>query len=177
MLSDAVTYLRHGASFLSCHRPVNCLWIGTLTTKILEYVVSYTEFGFWSQHLYLLSLRRTMAHILNVYIRMSSINVTLTYLTSLVGQTVKHLSTLWETQVWSLGWENPLEKEMAIHSSTIAWKIPWTEEPGRLQSLGLQRVGHDWATLLYFDIFTFLLGSLCIMKSNTICTPNFVTEK
>ena len=42
-----------------------------------------------------------------------------------------------------LGWEDPLEKEMAIHSSTIAWKIPWTEEPGRLQSMGLQRVGHD----------------------------------
>ena len=51
-----------------------------------------------------------------------------------------------ETQVWSLGWEDPLEKEMAIHSSTIAWKIPWTEEPGRLQSTGSQRVRHDWAT-------------------------------
>ena len=48
-----------------------------------------------------------------------------------------------ETQVQSLGWEDPLEKEMAIHSSTIAWKIPWTEEPGRLQSMGLQRVGHN----------------------------------
>ena len=45
--------------------------------------------------------------------------------------------------VQSLGWEDPLEKEMAIHSSTIAWKIPWTEEPGRLQSMGSQRVGHD----------------------------------
>ena len=56
---------------------------------------------------------------------------------------VKHLSTMQETQVQSLGWEDPLEKEMAIHSSTIAWKIPWTEEPGGLQSMGLQRVGHD----------------------------------
>ena len=46
-------------------------------------------------------------------------------------------------RVQSLGWEDPLEKEMAINSSTIAWKIPWTEEPGRLQSMGLQRVGHD----------------------------------
>ena len=64
--------------------------------------------------------------------------------TSLVAQMVKHLSTMWETQVRSLGWEDPLlEKEMAIHSSTIAWKIPWTEEPGRLQSMGSQRVGHD----------------------------------
>ena len=62
---------------------------------------------------------------------------------SLVAQTVKRLSTMWETQVRSLGWEDPLEKEMAIHSSTIVWKIPWTEEPGRLQSMGSQRVGHD----------------------------------
>ena len=53
-----------------------------------------------------------------------------------------------EIWVQSLGWEDPLEKEMAIHSSTIAWKIPWTEEPGRLQSMGSQRVGHDWATSL-----------------------------
>ena len=56
---------------------------------------------------------------------------------------VKHLSTMRETRVQSLGREDPLEKEMAIHSNTIAWKIPWTEEPGRLQSMGLQRIGHD----------------------------------
>ena len=60
-----------------------------------------------------------------------------------MAQTVKRLSTMWETQVQSLGWEDPLEKEMVIHSSTVAWKIPWTEGPGRLQSMGLQRVGHD----------------------------------
>ena len=60
-----------------------------------------------------------------------------------MAQTVKHLSTMWETQVRSLGQEDPLEKEMAIHSSPIAWRIPWTEESGRLQSIGLQRVGHD----------------------------------
>ena len=52
------------------------------------------------------------------------------------------------TRVRSLGWEDPLEKEMAVHSRTIAWKIPWTEEPGRLQSMGSQRVGHDLATEL-----------------------------
>ena len=61
----------------------------------------------------------------------------------LLAQMVKRLSTMRETWVQSLGWEDPLEKEMAIRSSTIAWKIPWTEEPGRLQSTGLQRVGHD----------------------------------
>ena len=59
------------------------------------------------------------------------------------GLPVKPLFTMWETRVRSLGQEDPLKKEMAIHSSTIAWKIPWTEEPDRLQSMGLQRVGHD----------------------------------
>ena len=62
---------------------------------------------------------------------------------SLVAQTVKRLSTMQETSVRSLGWEDPLEKEMAIHSNTVAWKIPWTEEPDRLQSTGSQRVGHN----------------------------------
>ena len=60
--------------------------------------------------------------------------------TSLV--TVKCLPTLRETRVRALGWEDPLEKEMATNSSTLVWKIPWTEEPGRLQSMGSQRVGH-----------------------------------
>ena len=63
--------------------------------------------------------------------------------TSLVAQMVKRLSTMRETRVRALGWEDPLEKEMAIHSSTIAWKIPWTKEPGRLQSMGSQKVRHD----------------------------------
>ena len=56
---------------------------------------------------------------------------------------VKHLPAMRETQVQFLGWEDPLEKEMATHSNTLAWKIPWVEEPGRLQSMGLQRVGHN----------------------------------
>ena len=62
--------------------------------------------------------------------------------TSLVAQTVKHLPTTWETRVRSLGREDPLEKEMATHSSILAWEIPWTEEPGRIQSMGLQ----EWDT-------------------------------
>ena len=60
-----------------------------------------------------------------------------------MAQTVKRLPTMQETWVRSLGQEGPLEKEMAIHSNTLAWKIPWTEEPGRLQSMGSQRVEHD----------------------------------
>ena len=71
--------------------------------------------------------------------------------TSLVAWMVKRLSTMRETWVWFLGREDSLEKEMAIHSSTIAWKIPWTEEPGRLQSVGLQRIRHDWATSLSLE--------------------------
>ena len=63
-----------------------------------------------------------------------------------VAQTVKRLSTMRETRVRSLGQEDPLEKKMAIHSSTIAWRIPWTEKPGRLQSMGSQKVRHDWTT-------------------------------
>ena len=66
-----------------------------------------------------------------------------TKLTSLVAQTVKRLSTMQETRVQCLGWEDLLGTEMAIHSSTLAWKIPWTEEPCRLQSMGSQRVGQD----------------------------------
>ena len=61
---------------------------------------------------------------------------------SLVAQTVKRLPTMWETQVGSLGGDDPLEKEMATHSSTLNWKIPW-EDPGKLQSMGSQRVGHN----------------------------------
>ena len=69
---------------------------------------------------------------------------------SLVAQRLKHLPPLRETQIRSLGREDPLEKEMAAHSSILAWRIPWTEKPGRLQSTGSQWVGHDWATSLSF---------------------------
>ena len=63
--------------------------------------------------------------------------------TSLVAQLIKNLPAVQETQIQSLGWEDPLEKEMATHSSILAWKIPWTEEPGGLQSMRSQKVGHD----------------------------------
>ena len=67
---------------------------------------------------------------------------------SLMARMVKRLPAVQEIWVQSLGPEDPLEKEMATHSSTLAWKIPWTEEPGTLQSMGLQRVGHNWVTSL-----------------------------
>ena len=64
-------------------------------------------------------------------------------MTSLVTQTVKNLPAMQDTWVQYLGWENPLEKEVATHSSILAWRTPWTEELGRLQSMGSQRVGQD----------------------------------
>ena len=67
---------------------------------------------------------------------------------------------MWETQVQSLGWEDPLEKEMATHSSTLAWQIPWTEDPGRLQFTGSQRVRHDWATSLHISLSLFIRGEV-----------------
>ena len=67
-------------------------------------------------------------------------------MTSLVAQTVKRLPTMWETRVQSLGWEDPLEKEMATHSISLAWKILWTEEPDSLQSMGSQ----SWTRLSNF---------------------------
>ena len=69
-----------------------------------------------------------------------------------MAQMVKRLPAMWETQIRFLGWEDPLEKEMAIHSTTLAWKIPWMEEPDRLQSMGLQRIGQDSATSLSLSL-------------------------
>ena len=74
---------------------------------------------------------------------MDLVNLLLYLRASLVAQTVKRLSAMLETWVRSLGWKDALEKEMATHSSIIAWKISWTEEPSGLQSMGLQRVGHN----------------------------------
>ena len=71
----------------------------------------------------------------------------------LLAQMVKNLPAMQGTQVRSLGWKDPLEKKMSTHSSILAWRIPWTEEPGRLQSTGLQTVGHDWMTNTYRHIY------------------------
>ena len=79
-----------------------------------------------------------------------------------MAQTVKHLPAMWETWIRSLG-QDLLEKEMATHSSTLVWKIPWTEEPGRLQSMGSQRVGHDRATSLSLS-FHILIGKRIVWK-------------
>ena len=82
-------------------------------------------------------------------------------LASLVAQRLKHLSAMWETWVLSLGQEDPLEKEMAIHSSILAWRIPWVEEPGGLQFTGSPRVGHDWAILRSQISYNQTLPKIC----------------
>ena len=79
--------------------------------------------------------------------------ITTSFRASLVAQMVKRPPAMRETWVRSLGWEDPLEKGMATHSSLLAWRIPWTEDPDRLQSMGSQRVGHDFT-------FTFLNSKL-----------------
>ena len=110
-------------------------------------------------------------------------------LTSLVAQMVKRLPGMQETWVRFLGQEDPLEKEMAIHSSTLAWKIPWTEEPDRLQSMGSQRVRHNWATSLHFthahkvrthfciNLFNLLIiGSYCVYWEEFMLSCSVVSE-
>ena len=78
---------------------------------------------------------------------------------SLVAQMVKNLSAMQETWVQSLGWEDPLEKEVASHSSILAWRIPQTEKPGRLQSMGLKRVEHDQMTNMHKHISRHIIYS------------------
>ena len=87
------------------------------------------------------------------------------HLASLVAQRVKCLPTMQETGVQSLGREDSLEKEMATHSSIVAWRIPWMEEPDGLQSMGSQIVGHDWTTSLH----TFLQNDQIILCHYKVC--------
>ena len=83
---------------------------------------------------------------------------------SLVAQRLKCLSPMQETRVRSLGQENPLEKEMATHSSILAWRIPWTEEPGRLQS-----TESDTTERLHFHFHFYPLGHLCLLPPSSLC--------
>ena len=89
---------------------------------------------------------------------------------SLVAQMVNHLPTMQETWLRSLGREDPLEKEMATHPSFHAWEIPWTNEPGGLQSMGLKRVGHDWATSFHLPSLNIwqLISAVVYFKLKTL---------
>ena len=97
----------------------------------------YTATSYW------LSILHTVVYMFQCY---SLNSVSLSPWVSLVAQTVKNLPAMQKLWFWSLGQEDPLREEMATHSSVLAWGIPWREEPGGLQSMGSQRVGHDWAT-------------------------------
>ena len=90
---------------------------------------------------------------------------------------LKRLPTMKETRVQSLGQEDPLEKEMATHSSILAWKIPWTENPGRLQSMGSQRVGHDWATSLTYFTDSPPNNHASATLPIVLCWQSFPTER
>ena len=108
--------------------------------------------NFYNSQITLMSIDRwmvidNMVYIGNVKLLSMKKNEVMPF-ASVVAQRIKHLPAMQETRVRFLGWEDPLEKEMATHSSILAWRIPWTEEPGGLQSTGSQRVGHDWATSL-----------------------------
>ena len=82
---------------------------------------------------------------------------------------VKRLPTIRETRVQSLGWEDLLDKDVATHSSILAWKIPWMEEPGRLQSMESQRVGHNWATSLSLNPETVLRQDTLLLYNPKEC--------
>ena len=85
------------------------------------------------------------------------------YWAFLVAQSVKNLPAVQETRVWFLGWEDPLEKEMATYSSILAWQVSWTEEPGGLQYVGSQRVRHDWATNTHLLTIFIIMQCICLV--------------
>ena len=82
---------------------------------------------------------------------------------------VKNPPAMQEMWAQSLGWKDPLEKEMAIHSSILAWEIPWTEKPSRLQSMGSQRVGHGWATFTSIIVLQCCVGFCCTIRESAVC--------
>ena len=92
-----------------------------------------------------------------------------------MAQTVGNLPAVLETKVQSLGREDPLEEEMATHSSILAWEIPWTEEPGGLQSTGSQRVRHNWATNTFFFTFRWIQNVLLPLRSYVLSSEAKMT--
>ena len=103
----------------------------TAFQKLMEYFVPWFDNGNWTSEFWFNASGFCQIWTLNLPAKV-------------MAQRLKRLPGMRETWVQSLGWEDPLEKEMATHSSTLAWRIPWREEPCRLQSMGSQRVGHDW---------------------------------
>ena len=124
---------------------------GIFQVRVLEWgAIAFSNGGYyWLANLFLDNpLRKCAQHSKGLTLEWRKESQLRDEISSLVAQMVKRLPTMQETWVQSLDWEDLLEKEMATHSSTLAWKNPWMEEPDRLQSMGSQRVGHDWVTSL-----------------------------
>ena len=122
--------------------------LSMLPPAILKFMADITN-GSHCSSLLSLSPVHNLSHCGTKYSHSQALGLGSPVETSLVAQMVKHLPTVQESWARSLGREDPLEREMATHSSTLAWKIPWTEEHGRLQSMGSQRVRHDQATSFF----------------------------
>ena len=123
----------------------------------LQYHVSFRCTAQWFSYTYIHTLCQyifpcslTYYKVLSIILHVIVGPCCLSVLYIVEAQLVKNLPAMQETWVWSLGREDILEKEMATYSSTLAWRMPWTEEPCRLQSVGSQRVRHDWVTSLLF---------------------------
>ena len=127
----------HSASNLKAAWAAVCRWATSYSSLHHSSSIHFLEL-FWRVHELTFSKWPQLRVLLSKYY--------VSIWASLVVQRVKHLPVVQETEVRSLGQEDPLEKEMATHSSILAWRIPWTEEPGGLQSTWLQRVRHDWVT-------------------------------
>ena len=124
-------------------------------TYSLHLVLIYSLFRWALPDLSTITQLHPLSKIHPVSLQLLALDLLYAIFPSLVTQMVKNLPAMRETQVWSLGQEDPLQKGMTAHSTILAWRIPWTEKSGRLQSMGMQRVGHDWAT----NIFTLIYPS------------------
>ena len=139
-----------------------CLFLGQKCTVLITKIILNTKilggglFEVKSSHIYTIHVllpHLLMSNFLFLWLRIIIIFSYGLIWASLVAQMVNNPSAMWETWVRSLVWEKPLEMGMAIHSSILAWRIPWTEELGRLQSMGSQKVGCNWVAFFFFFFF------------------------
>ena len=134
-----VKIIIYSAPVFHNHKPQARYTVFTVKIFVFESLPPQLIFCYPASHLLMLHLGMLQERNQTPYCIHGNIN-------GLVGQTVKNLPAKWETQVWPLGQVDPLEKGMAMHSSILVWRIPWTVEPGGLQSMGSQKVRHDWVT-------------------------------
>ena len=156
-------------SYSCCTLPVKCtqvLWCGSVSS------LGFPFFQDW-QFLY----RETVDFCFCLTLKSCILFLSKCLVTSLVAQTVKSLPAMQEAWVPSLGWEDPLEEEMVTHSSILAWRIPWTEEPHGLQSMGSWRVRQDWKT----NMLSFVLPISAFISSvnnfASLCSIFFMSTK